>query len=425
MSFLSVESELQASGSSLDRPESALPPRRFVPPPLGILLSEWTLCNIGHYCLLATLSLYLLVTLHLAAPTAALLLLFSSLAFRLARFFVAPLIDQLSPRIALLLSTSLGCLGYIGLIFVSHPLLLLALFCVIGIGYGSNALLIKALAASGVGASRLLRYASINTGLNIGAAIGPIVGNTLFLHWNPHLLFLFPACMFALAGFICLLFQGEEKHEAVQSHWIKSLHSALQYSIVRQNMLFVFAGFFLYSQIFSTLPLVTRLLFHAPDLLSSYFALNALLIVLVQIPATRLMISIGLSPRLLLRVSLLMYTAGFILIWLLPYWQIAFPAVVLWTGGEMLLFPALDTMMAAEIPASLRITCFSLSAVAVAFGEGFGSLLGVWVVGVLSPLGQIRHLYVFFAVFAAVTLAAALLIIRRPRVQGNVEKAQH
>ncbi len=425
MALRSMKSGLQSSGAAVHNPESTAYSRRFVPPPFGILLSEWTLCNLGHYCLLATLSLYLLVTLRLPVSIAALLLLFSSLSFRLARFFVAPLIDRFSPRTALLFATLFGSLGYVGLVFASHPLLLMALFCVIGIGYGSNSLLLKSLAASGPGASRLIRYASINMGLNIGAAVGPIVGNTLFLHWNPHLLFLFPACMFVLAGITCLLFPATETHAAVQGHWIESMRSAFRYSAMRQNMLFVFAGFFLYSQIYSTLPLVTSLLFHTPELLSSFFALNALLNILFTIPATRFAVSIGLSPRLLLYMGLLMYMAGFILIWLLPYWSLAFPAVALWTGGEMLIFPALDTMMAEGIPASLRITSFSLSAVAVAFGEGLGSLLGVWVVGFLAPTGQIRHLYMLFAVFAAGTLMAALLIIRRPVVQESAENAQH
>ena len=420
MSFFYSESEVQSTSLQGDREGKRVwgtlrpyPGRRFTPPPLGILLPEWTLCNIGHYCLLAMLSLYLLVTLHLAASTAALLLLFASLAFRLARFFAAPLIDHLSPRTALLVSTSVGCLGYLGMVITSHPLLLMLLFCMIGIGYGSNGLIVKALAASGLGASRLLRYASVNTCLNIGAAVGPIVGNTLFLHWNPHLLFLFPAAMFTLAGVISLMFPVMEMHTAIQSRWIESLRKALQFSIVRQNLLFVFAGIFLYSQLFATLPLVTRLLFHTPELLSSFFALNAVIIVLAQIPVTRLIILIGLSPRLLLRVSFLMFAVGYLLIWLLPYWQIAYPAVVLWTSGEMFIFPSLDTLLAGEIPAELRITCFSLSGVSVAFGEGIGSLLGVWVVEYLSPIGQIRQLYALFTIFAALAFVAALLIGRR------------
>ncbi len=414
--------QAQLGSTALSNPGAVPHAKRFFFPPFGILFSEWTLCNIGHYCLLAILSLYLLVTLHLGASTAALLLLFASLAFRLARFFAAPLIDHLSPRFALLLSALLGCLGYVGLIFASHPLLLMMLFCMIGISYGSNSLIVKTLAASGLGASRLLRYASINTGLNIGAAVGPIVGNTLFLYWNPHLLFLFPACMFILAGSICILLPTVETQAARQSRWIENLRTALRYSIVRHNMLFVFAGFFLYSQLYSTLPLVTRLLFHTPALLSSFFALNALLVVLLQIPATRLIISMGFSPRLLLHVSLFMYIAGFILIWLLPYWQMAFPAIVLWTGGEMFIFPALDTLLAGGIPPSLRITCFSLNAVAIALGEGVGSLLGVWIVGLLAPLGQIRYLYALFAMFATLALVAAMLINWEPKVQSDKKR---
>ncbi len=395
---------------STDMPHS----RKFKLPPFGTLLSEWTFCNIGHYAVLATLSLYLLVTLHFAASTAALLLLFASLAFRLARFFTAPFIDHLPPRSALLISATLGCLGYLSMMVVTQPLFLIVPFLIIGIGYGSNALLVKALAAHGRGASRLLRYASINTSLNIGAAIGPIVGNTLFLHWNPRLLFLFPAGMFVLAGLISGMLPVMEVQAYKQVHWVEMLRDALQFPIVRQNLLFVFAGFLLYSQLFSTLPLVTRSLFHTPDLLSSFFAVNALIIVLGQIPATRLIISIGLTPRLLLPMSFLLYTMGFFLVWLLPYWQIAYPAVVLWTAGEMLLFPSLDTLMAGEIPVELRMTCFSLSAVAVAFAEGIGSLLGVWVVGYLSPLNQLRQLYVLFAIIAALVFAASLLIGLRP-----------
>lgn len=392
-------------------------------PPFGALLSEWAFCNIGHYAVLAILSLYLLVTLRLAASTAALMLLFASLAFRLARFFVAPLLDHLSPRAALLIATALGSIGYFGLLFTAQPLLMMLCFIIIGVGYGSNAILIKVLAAPGQGTSRLMRYASINTSLNIGAAVGPVIGNTLFLHWNPHLLFFFPAGMFALAGLVSLMLPTAETQQQQRVRWITMLGQALNLPIVRQNLLFVFAGFFLYSQLFATLPLITNTLFHTPELLSSFFALNALIIVFGQVPATRLLVSLKLSPRLLLRTSFLMYVAGFVLIWLLPYWQVAYPAVVLWTTGEMLIFPSLDTLLAGEITAELRVTCFSLSAVAVAFAEGIGSLLGVWIIGYLTPLNQLRQLYLLFAIIAMLGFVASLLIRGRSSSQESLPKA--
>lgn len=418
------EAHIEATGASPVKQPMVPHVGRFELSPFHILLSEWTLCNLGHYCVLAVLSLYLLMTLHLAAYMAALLLLAASLSFRLARLFTAPFIDRLPARSALVLSIALGCLGYLGMTVVTQPLLLVLLFVLIGIGYGSNALIIKVLAANGRGASRLMRYASINTGLNIGAVLGPIVGNALFLHWNPHLVFLFPAGMFVLAGVLALLFpEVELPTTARRGNWMRMLISVWRFPVARQCLLFIFLAIFLYAQLFATLPLVSQFLLHRSDLLASFLVLNALIVVVAQLPCTRLIISLGFAPKQLLALSFLLYASGFLLVWLLPYWQTVYAAVILWTAGEMLLSPSLDTMMVGGVPKEFRVICFTLEIGASALGEGLGSLVGVWLAGSLIPAGQLRQLYLILTVIALLTLAASLLVSQRTLLSEVSEQA--
>lgn len=388
------------------------------------LLAEWTVCNVGQWAVVATLSLYLLDVLDLPAGQAASLLLFASLAFRLTRFFLAPVMDRLPARTALLTSVGLTAAGYLGLAATSGPLPLLVLLPVIGAGYGTNSLIVKALAAEGrAGGDRaLLRYASINTGLNVAAAVGPWLGNVLFFETSPRHVFLMAAATSAAAGLLALRQPATAWRRAGDVSWLAGLRTSLSIPELRDAALLLAMGFFLYSQLFATLPVVTKDLLGTPHLLGTFFAVNAVLVICLQLPVSRLSLRRGLGHRQLIPGGYVLYAAGFALLWAAPTWQAAYAAVALWTLGEMVLVPSVDVMVASSVPRELRLIGFSLTAVAMAVGEGAGSFFGVSLAGRLGPSGDLRHLYAVFAVVALLALGVAVAT-RRPRSPDPHEEA--
>ena len=383
--------------------------RQWVRTPFAVALTEWTVCNVGHWAVMGTLSLYLVVALQLEPFVAGVLFTFASFAFRLTRFFTAALVSRLSPRQAVVGSMLLGAAGYAGIAFTSDPALLVVFLPLVGAGYGSNELVVKSLAAETQERSRLLRYATINTGLNVAAAVGPLIGNTVFLHWEPRGVFVVAAAAFAVAAIAALRLPNGRPTGVRTVRATRTMLDLLREPLVRHVLLLIALGFLLYAQLFATLPLAAHSLLDAPEVLGGYFVLNAILAGVGQVPINRLAQRLGAEPNTLVRMSYGCFGAGFALLWLFPRWEVGYASVALWTLGEILLGPAVDTLLAGAVPAGLRILAFTLAAGAMALGEGLGALTAIPLAGYLADEGRFADLYFALLVLAGVSVGAAFL----------------
>jgi MFS family permease len=383
--------------------------RRSLRSPFAVALTEWTVCNVGHWAVMGTLSLYLVVALDLEPFVAGALFTFASFAFRLTRFFTAAVVSRLSPRQAVVGSMLLGAAGYSGIALTSEPVLLVVFLPLVGAGYGSNELVVKSLAAKTRERSRILRYASINTGLNVAAAVGPLVGNTVFLHWEPRGVFVISAAAFGVAALAGLRLPSARPTGIRTVGAARSMGALLREPLLRHVLILIALGFLLYAQLFATLPLATHSLLNAPEVLGGYFVLNAVLAGAGQVPINRLAQALGAEPDTLVRMSYGCFAAGFALLWLVPRWEVGYASVALWTLGEILLGPAVDTLLAGAVPAGLRILAFTLAAGAMAVGEGLGALTAIPLAGYLAERGQFAQLYLALLVLAIVSIGVAVL----------------
>src|SRR5437868_15533394 len=96
------------------------------------VIAEYTICNLGHFAVMAILSLYLVRTLELVPAQAASVMLATSLSFRLSRLLTAPLVARMPTRQALCLALCSTGVGYLGLALVRVPLAALALLLIVG-----------------------------------------------------------------------------------------------------------------------------------------------------------------------------------------------------------------------------------------------------------------------------------------------------
>lgn len=179
-------------------------------------------------------------------------------------------------------------------------------------------------------------------------------------------------------------------------------------------------GWFLYTQSYASLPLFISDGVHRPDLLGSVFALNAIFIVVGQLPVSKTILYLRLPPSQSVLLAFLAFACGFALMWLFPVWQIIYVAVVLWTLGEMLLMPSLDTLIAKGALAEHTQVAFVVYSVAIGIGEGLGNLFGVSLADFLLKSGNFSYLYMLLTIAALgatiVTVFAAgrkeLMILR-------------
>lgn len=380
----------------------------------GLLLAQWTLCSVGHLAVVSVLSLYLLTTLRLSAAATGAMLLFASLAARLAPFLVAPLLDRLEPRRALLGCLAAAAAGYA--VLASLPpstAVLVAAVPIVGTAFGCNSLVVKALTAT-YERDRIVRYSALNAALNAGAALGPLVGTALFFAFSPGATFAVAAGCFALGALFALrLPRRAAADTAPRVRWVESLRTCassrdVRHAVVAMAWVFVFA-----SQLYAVLPLAATRLLGSPHLLGLCFALNALVVVALQIPVARAAVRLRVAPRTLLVLGFASYGAGFLLLWAWPSWQAAFVMVVTCSIAEVLMPPAIDATMAAALPPSMRVSGFSLNSVAAALGEGAGVGLGVAAARHLADAGRIEVWYAILAVCAGAALALTFVTIGR------------
>lgn len=388
--------------------------QRRRPNPFVLLVAEWSIINLGHYGVLAVLTLYFLRALQLAPDQAAAFILIFSLSLRLSRILLAPLVDRLAPRSSIMLASLVTALGYLGLSFVTAPAAIIAMLLVIGAGVGSNVLAVKTMAANTVaeGQSSLLRYASLSTGLNFAASIGPLIGTSLFLNWRANGVFLLAAAVNLLAALVTLWMPRGEVSSVQRPSWISGMKVSFARPTMRRAMLFTALTWFLYSQLYATLPLFIESGLRVPTLLGTYLTANAVLVIIGQLPLSQLLARWQVPESRMLFSGYVAFGLGFTLLWLFPTWQIAYAAVVCWTLGEMLIMPLLDTMVAEGVPAENRTVAFALSGLAIGVGDGLGGSIGVALAGRLLAQDQLLLLYGLFAVAAVVAAAVVAGVFR-------------
>lgn len=371
-----------------------------------IVTAEFSLCNLGNYAVMAILSIYFVHSLNLTAAQAGGLMLFTSFSFRFSRVFLAPLVDGLPIRLSAFMSLFLSGLGYLGLSVTRTPLLVVLLLFITGAGYSTNALLVKTIAAQAKssdssGQSLFLRYTSLTIGVNLAAAAGSVVGSAVFFRWSPAAVFLIAAIVYGLSGCIALLIPiSETGNNTQRPKWGTALRLSLRLPALWRALLFTGMGWFLYTQSYASLPLFVSDGVHRPDLLGSVFALNAIFIVVGQLPVSKTILYLRLPPSQSVLLAFLAFACGFALMWLFPGWQIIYAAVVLWTLGEMLLMPSLDTLIAKGALVEHTQVAFVVYSVAIGIGEGLGNLFGVSLADFLLKSGNFSYLYMLLTVAA-------------------------
>lgn len=384
-----------------------------------VVIAEFSLCNLGNYAVMAILSLYFVHTLKLPAAQAGGLMLFTSFSFRFSRVFLAPLLDRFPVRQSAFMSLSLTSVSYLAMMVVRTPLLVLLMLFITGAGYSANALLVKTIAAQGrssdkPGQSLFLRYTSLTIGVNLAAALGSVLGSALFFHWSSAGVFLIAAVTYGLSACMALLLPASEAgSHPRRPKWGTALRLSLRLPALWRALLFTGMGWFLYTQSYASLPLFISDVIHRPDLLGSAFALNAVFIVAGQLPVSKAIIYLRLSSCQSVLLAFLAFACGFALLWLWPGWQIVYAAVALWTLGEMLLMPTLDTLVAEGALVEHKQVAFVVYSVAIGVGEGLGNLFGVSLAGFLLKSGNFGYLYTLLTMGAFGAMLITLLAAGR------------
>ncbi|PKQ77595.1 MFS transporter [Aeromonas sobria] len=380
--------------------------RHFTPLVWIVILGTF-MVRTSYYMVWPFLSILLYREYDLSATFIGLLLGGSMALSTLVSFYGGWLSDRFGRR-SILLAGCLVAMLCFGLLGFSHTVFWLGVG-VMGSGFSSGLIDApgKALMADSLASAKArelalhLRYFL----LNLGAALGPLLGVTLGINAQQET-FLFLVVSYLLLALAFGWGFRKAGREGKPGTAGPGLRDAIKVLLAdRAFLLLVMANLLMvlvYSQFHS--PLVQYLtragMPQVAELIALLVATNALTVVLLQFPLLRLLSRWPVRVRL--HIGMALFLAAQLLFALgdptvRSHW---FGAVLLLSIGETILFPLLNVLIDQMAPAHLKGSYFGASALA-GLGGAAGALLGGWILEQWS--GQL--LYVLMALLCVAIFA--------------------
>ncbi len=373
------------------------------------LFSEITVTNLTHFGVLAVLAVYLAENLHFSGVDTALVLACASIGLRGSRIILAPFIGRIPPRLLIPGAIMMSMVGYVGLIGVRTPALAAFYMLLVGTGYGLNSMLVTTLASYTTRTSKSAypMYALMHTGVNIAAAIAPVMYNMMRLHAAPQAPFICSALILCVSLAVSLRIYSDhdmppigQKIQFGKAAWF--LLATPRYWIVLSLIAISWA---IYTQKFASTPLFISQVLNRPQYVGLAVTLNALIGLMISLPISSFMRFHALSGWRVLACCFLLYAAGYGTLALFPTLPGLWSGLVLWSIGEAILMPQLNTLVAHYTEDEHRLAGFSLAAAAIGIGEASGNAAGIGLATLSIAFGSA---YLCYGILAAASIMAAL-----------------
>lgn len=379
----------------------------------GIELGLYTLVNVVLRGVLAVLAIVASTELGLAAFETAVLLAFGVVWMRFGRILIAPLNNLGTAR-----SAAIGfALVSVGLLSINlaqaATWLLWPGVALLGIGYGAVVLAIKVsmVARASSADTRLAALSWLAVAVNVGAALGPTIAG-LLVGAQAFFLALLASSALAIAAAILTTSLVEPSGAASQVRFRWAHLAAIRSPRLWIPLIELFVAFVLYAQIAAVLPL--RVSAEAgPAYIGGVFALNAVVVALLQVPVTKFLGTHGWRSRFAGSLGLGVFACGFAVLAFVPGILGVLIATVLLSAAECVVLPQAENSLTEQLGQRELALAFTISAVVAGLGEGIGTLLGVfYALDTQASQQAINTVWMVVAV-----LAAAVLMYTRGRRQ--------
>lgn len=252
-----------------------------------------------------------------------------------------------------------------------------------------------------------LNRLAINLGMSIGPALGGFLAAVSF-----RAMFIVDALTTILAGVVLSLstWSAATGGSTADNDTAENLPDPT--SLVRDRRLLVFlTASFLCGIVFyqheSALPLyLVQYLSQSPAFYGSLFTINTLLIVALEVPLNR---ATSHWPNMwALIVGCMLFAIGFGALAIVKSATGVLITVVIWTFGEMMLFPAMAAHLGEIAPENRRGAYMGAYSMSLALALTFGPWLGTQLLASTGPVG------VWSAMFGLGALAAVLMVYGAP-----------
>ncbi|GAX90212.1 MFS transporter [Effusibacillus lacus] len=343
--------------------------------PLWVLLSGILFSHLGYYLILPLLAIILTAEKGLSAGTVGTVLGTGSIAYLSGSLLGGGLTDRLGQRRTLVLGLILRAVGLLGYGFANTLPLLFASSILTGLGGGIYTPPAKAgIATFATEQNKSTAFSFRGIAANIGITVGPLIG--ALLAGTSLALFIAGSLIFAgLALTHRLLLPADcanppcETPDRRASFEILKDRPFLVFSLVT---VFIWA---LYAQFTFSIPLRAADILPNPKSVGLLWSFTSIMIIFMQAPITRFT-STRLHPLLILAAGTVIMGIGLgSVIWSSGFYDLLL-SVAIFTLGEMLVMPTVDTVVSELAEPQLIGTYFGIASLVWGLGESLGNVGG-------------------------------------------------
>lgn len=355
-----------------------------------IVPADYTLFHVGYLGALPLLPVILrsLLGSHESLAVGVVLLVYNS-AIGIACLCAAPVTARLDSRTAM--AAGLGCSAVgIGVLPYAHSAFAAGVaLAVAGGGMSVHGVTARSMVAKAVptDASRHRIYSSIQIGVNVSAAIGPLIATSVYAVSGDKAV-LWGATAFYVIAMILVVTRIPAGLRVTQPgrRWPLTrgtLRQLLLSAKDARTCAATLAGYFLYAQFFSAIALLITLFVTKGPTQGVLFLENAVLVVAAQAPVSAIVqraMSKGTHPSAVLLTGMAMFsvallTLGVLLALHVPVFASVFTAIALFSLAETVYTPTVNTAFA-QIAASSPAESFNAQQILVTIGQSAGTLVG-------------------------------------------------
>lgn len=332
--------------------------------------------NASHFMTIPLLALYMSAHLQFGAVALASVMSANLLCAQILPLVSGAIADRMGSHRLITLGLWLRGAGFLGFCVFDSAAAWVGAAMLAGTGVACYEGGLYALFGRQPKASLAQVFAANNQMLNIGAAVGPIIGGLAGLI-DPRIAFGLSALVFTVLGIVSLWTIAGDAVPFERQSALKSLRTAVSHPGLWRLILVSLPWFFLFPQLFVVFPMYAGTL-AGPHAASAIYVVNGLVGLIFLSLLKRWLVST--APALLAIGAYLVAAVAFASVSVVQGIGGFLVFIVIYTVIETILLPTFETMTASLSPQGCQGAFFGVLSAVGALGGGAGYYVGSWLV---------------------------------------------
>jgi len=376
------------------------------------------LFSFTYFMTLSILAFYMDRFLGLSSLETASIIMVSSIGSKVTRLLISPFLDLIAPAYVVSLSALVMSISCMMIALSQHYLVLLCSIGAFGIAYGTNSILIRAVAGATEDAhQRASVFVRLSVITNLASMLAPLIAIYLYNHLSPKLPFIIASLTMLCFSLWVLWARDIWPTLEAQKKWTQALRDQIHDKTLRHYFLLTALCWMIYSQLFTSLPLHVNSLLGSTSPFGYLLTFNAVLSIVLAPRLQALFTRYNVSAFQTLCFSLVAHAAGSLWLNYAANQTDLYLALFIWTLGELLLIPTLQSCISGYVAKNILVSVLAINSVAMGIGEGMGGFLGIYLVK-NSP-----YCFLIFSVLTLLTLVYIIVHKQRFSPQSKLSVA--